>query len=95
MQELEWVRAHAIKAGMQAADYGRAQLMAERRVRAVRPTTSQHADPLLLAHLSCLGNNLNQIARALNGYRMPVPPDLGPLLQAIRDIISRAGADGS
>jgi ABC-type transporter Mla subunit MlaD len=94
VRELEWVRARAVATGMQAADYGRAQLLAERPVRALRKALAAHLDPLLLAHLSRLGNNLNQIARALNSRRMPVPPDLGALLAAIREIIRKAAADG-
>jgi Bacterial mobilisation protein (MobC) len=84
--ELKRIHAHAAARGMRPVDYGRARLLAE--WRAGGSTSAPHLDPLLLAALSRLGNNLNQIARRLNMLDQPTPPTLEPLLREIRAIIN-------
>jgi Bacterial mobilisation protein (MobC) len=84
--ELKRIHARAAARGMRPVDYGRARLLAEWRAGA--PASAPHLDPLLLAALSRLGNNLNQIARRLNTLDLPAPPTLEPLLREIRGIIN-------
>lgn len=93
-REFDWVRTRAGASGMQPVDFGRAQLLAERPVRARHRAAPGHLDPLFLAHLSRIGNNLNQIARRLNEFKIVPPSALEPLLEAIREIIRKASADG-
>ena len=85
--------ARASRAGMRPVDYGRARLlgMADRG-NSARGAPAPYLDPLLLATLSRLGNNLNQIARRLNTLDLPAPPSLEPLLQLIRSLITKAGS---
>jgi hypothetical protein len=87
LHELELLHARAAAAGMRPADYGRARLFAEWRTSA-RQAAAPHLDPLLIAGLSRVGNNLNQIARRLNTLDMPTPPSLEPLLQEVRALIA-------
>lgn len=91
LAEHELVLARAARAGMRPVDYGRARLLGA----ANRPLGSgapaPHLDPLLLATLSRLGNNLNQIARRLNTLDLPAPASLEPLLQLVRSLIVKAG----
>jgi hypothetical protein len=94
-RELELLRARAAAAGMRPVDYGRAQLFADRRSSRAPVALAPHLDPLFLACLSRLGNNLNQIPRRLNATRQPAPPTLEPLLREIRILIGRGGAGGS
>jgi hypothetical protein len=75
-------------------DFGRAQLFAERPVR-LRPLAgSSLLDPLFIAQVSRIGNNLNQIARRMNARDVQPPPSLVPLLDAIRDIIRTGSSNG-
>jgi Bacterial mobilisation protein (MobC) len=94
-RELEWVLKRAMASGMRPVDFGRAQLLADRVVRAVRGAAPAHLDPLFLAQLSRIGNNLNQLTRRLNEFHVPAPETLSSVLQEIRDIIRRASADGA
>jgi hypothetical protein len=81
--------------GMRPVDYGRAQLFRERRSFTAREARNgPHLDPLFLAALSRLGNLLNQITRRLNVLEFPAPPSLEPLLQEIRDLITKGQAGG-
>ena len=76
-------------AGMRPVDYARSRLFAGRAVSEAVVASGRHRDPLLLNHLSRIGSNLNQIARALNALRMPVPPELGPVLAELRAILRK------
>ena len=91
-RELALLQAGAARAAMRPVDYGRAQLLGAPRELGGYPGSSPHLDPLLLAHLSRLGNNLNQIARRLNTLDQPAPPALEPLLFDIRALINKATA---
>jgi hypothetical protein len=86
-RELELLRARAAAAGVRPVDYGRARLFAEWRATA-RQAATPHLDPLLIAALSRIGNNLNQITRRLNTLDIPAPPSLEPLLREIRTLIA-------
>jgi hypothetical protein len=91
-RELEMVQQRAAARGMRVAHYGRAQLLAEwRMTEATALARTPHLDPLFLASLSRVGNNLNQIARKMNTFNQPAPASLEALLQEIRTLISRGG----
>jgi hypothetical protein len=94
-RELDWVRARAAKAGMRAVDFARAQLFVERRLRASRRPQVAHLDPLFIAQVSRIGNNLNQMTRSFHRGQISAPAELGPLLQAIRDVVNKGAGDGS
>jgi len=63
--ELKRIHARAAAHGMRPVDYGRARLLAAWRAAGPEIASAAHLDPLLLAQLSRVGNNLNQIARQL------------------------------
>ena len=92
-REFDFVCARAAQRALRPVDYARAQLLAERTAH----THAQHGhlDPLFLLQLSRLGNNLNQIARRLNGARTSAPEELVPLLAEIRSLIRKGAADGA
>jgi hypothetical protein len=91
-REFDYVAARARRRAQRPVDYARTQLLADRPVRT--HASHGHLDPLFLLQLSRLGNNLNQIARRLNGLSMPAPEALGPLLKDIRELIRKGAADG-
>ena len=93
-REFTWIKARASKADMRPVEFGRAQLLAERPLRA-RPAAPTYLDPLFIAHISRIGSNLNQIARRFNEFHVPAASTLKPLLDAIQDILRRASAHGS
>ena len=74
--EVESVRSLAKEAGHSMAEFVRILLLAkgahlERVGSSSRPRkTSSATDPTLLYHLARIGNNLNQIARGVNGRSM-------------------------
>ena len=90
--ELVDVQRAAHLCGMRPVDYARAKLLSKpahltRGAAVIRPV-----DPALLVQLSRLGNNLNQIARALHDLSVPAPDELRALLVEIRTVIRRASA---
>lgn len=74
---------------MRPVDYARTRLFGLNRVAARLAVNETHLDPLFIAQLSRLGNNLNQIARQLNILPQPAPPELRPLLEQIRRLIAQ------
>ena len=58
--------------------------LAEWRIAARLAAKAPHLDPLFIAQLSRLGNNLNQIARRLKHSTAAGPAELAPLLEQIR-----------
>lgn len=84
------LHARAIEAGLRPVDYARAKLLSVRTVSRAVQEGPNHLGPLLLAQLSRLGNNLNQIARMLHMTRNPPPPSLESLLQELRALLRRA-----
>jgi hypothetical protein len=90
-REFAWVLRRAVAARIPVADFGRAQLLATRKVGKL-PANLPHLDPLFMAQVSRIGNNLNQIARRLHEYRIPAPEDLEAVLVFIREIIRKGGA---
>jgi hypothetical protein len=89
LTEAEWsaLQRAARLALMRPVDFGRAKLLAKSGHAQRAAEAAPHLDPLLLQHLSRLGNNLNQIARRLNELRLPVSDELDPLLAEIRGIL--------
>jgi hypothetical protein len=94
-RELDWVTARATAKGLRPVDFARAQLFVARRARAARRPEAAHLDPLFIAQVARIGNNLNQMTRAFHLGQIPPPSELGVLLQAIRHIISKGDAHGS
>ena len=80
-------RANAL--GMRPVHFGRAVLLAEKKLPAVKNTQESGMSRLIYVQLSRLGNNLNQMVRHLHQTGDPPPADLEPLLTDIRKIIAR------
>lgn len=81
--ELGLVEGHAAIAGLGVAQYVRRCVLAQR----VVPARAM-ADDRLLVELNCVGNNLNQIARALNSDR-PEQGDLAATLSDLRTLLAK------
>ena len=75
-------------------DFGRAMLLADRPLPARPKGAATHLDPLFLAALSRIGNNLNQIARRLHEFDVTAPADLESVLATIREMFGKAGKHG-
>lgn len=89
-EEITAVRARASSAGMRLADYGRARVLAEEGRDAPASEGRGRVGMLFVLELKRIGNNLNQVARRLNGAPLPMlPPSLEPLLRDIRALIDR------
>lgn len=56
---------------------------------AVKAVPGSNLDRMIYGQLVRLGNNLNQMLRHLHGTGDPMPRDLEPLLNDVRQIISR------
>jgi hypothetical protein len=95
IRELAWLRARAASVGMRPVDFGRAQLLSDRPVQMSPRNAAPHLDPLFIAQMSRIGNNLNQISRNFHRFQLLEPSDLQPILQAIREIIRKASENGA
>jgi hypothetical protein len=84
--EFDAIRAKAALSGRRSVDYARAVLLGKNSVDRRVPGTVH--ERLCHEQLKRIGNNLNQIAKMLNTYRLPPPPDLEPLLREIRRLIA-------
>lgn len=80
-------------AGMRLVDYGRWRLLLEsdQPIRQLRAAAS--SDPIFLAELKRLGNNLNQLARFCHATGHRPPEHLDPLLLRLREIINQGVAE--
>jgi hypothetical protein len=91
----EYVAAYwaAHGAGMRLVDYGRWRLLlgSDQPLRPERSAAS--ANPLLLAEMKRLGNNLNQLARFCHSTGHAPPEHLDPLLLRLREIINQGVAE--
>lgn len=90
--ELLTARKQAARAGMTLSDYGRAAMA--RGYRRHTPQAKASAAAPLIEHgleiaLVRIGTNLNQIAHRLNAQDFPAPPELGPLLGQIRELVAQ------
>ncbi len=94
-REHGWVVRMSQMAGLRPVEFGRLKLLADRPLRGGASTPKAHLDPLLLSHLSRVGNNLNQIARKLHQLNFPAPSELGEVLEEIRGLLRKASGDDS
>ncbi|WP_193227879.1 plasmid mobilization protein [Aureimonas psammosilenae] len=83
--ELATVQAEAKAAGVDLTRFIRERILTGQTIAA--PPTANHS---LLVELSRSGNNLNQIARALNRGR-PVPDELAHVLHQFYTVLERVG----
>jgi Bacterial mobilisation protein (MobC) len=94
--ELERIRLRAEAVGMRPVHFGRALILDETRAPekpvARQTTSATPLDKLIYSQLTRLGNNLNQMVRHLHQTGDPLPADLEPLLNDIRQIIARVTA---
>lgn len=88
-REMAWVRAAAEVAKMEPVDFGRARLLSDAPALAKSDPWSQE-QALLRIQLGRLGNNLNQIARAMNAHGGVPPAELTSLLADIRAVFERS-----
>ena len=96
--QLTALRAKAAAADMELVEFARSHLVtlagatittpAAKPKKAPPPPALAVSDVAVYQELRRQGVNLNQIAHALNTYRMPAPPELGPLLGDIRLLIA-------
>lgn len=85
--EIDHLRANANRAGLTLADYvRRCSLQMRILEKAGGPT------PQVLSELSRIGNNLNQIARALNTHRQPVPPEVNAAIAQLDQTLDQVAA---
>lgn len=87
--ELDGIRMRAQAVGMRPVHFGRALLLDPGRKIASRKEADGNITRLIYGQLARLGNNLNQMVRHLHRTGDPLPPDLEPLLNDIRQIIAR------
>jgi Mobilization protein NikA len=87
--ELESIRQRAQAVGMRPVHFGRAILLDQSRKIATRSEPDSNLARLIYGQLVRMGNNLNQMTRYLHRTGDPLPPDLEPLLNDIRQIIAR------
>ena len=76
---------------MRLVDYARASLLTMR-VASVGVVLPSKLERLNLEQLKRIGNNLNQIARQLNGLGQVVPGELSETLNAVRQLLRDAAA---
>jgi len=93
-REHAWVQSRAKASGKRLVDFGRAMILADRPLPARLPGAPTHLDPLFLACLSRIGNNLNQIARRLHEFDVTAPADLEPVLAALREMFGKVRKHG-
>jgi hypothetical protein len=80
-------RAEAV--GMRPVHFGRALLLGRNYASVGKGEPANNISRLIHAQLVRLGNNLNQMVRHLHQTGDPLPTDLEPLLNDIRQIIAR------
>ncbi len=88
--ELESIKRRAEAIGMRPVHFGRAVLLDEnRKINSAKKEIGNPVERLIYTQLLRLGNNLNQLVRHLHRTGDPLPADLVPLLNNIRQIIAR------
>ena len=91
--ELASIRRRAEAVGMRPVHFGRAVLLAQAGKVAAKREPHSNLDQLIYGQLVRLGNNLNQMVRHLNRTGDPLPADLEPLLNDIRQVMRRCRDD--
>jgi hypothetical protein len=87
--ELDDIRRRAEAVGMRPVHFGRALIFDQKCKLAIDSAPATNAKKLIYHALSRLGNNLNQLVRHCHQTGDPLPADLEPLLNDIRQIIAR------
>jgi Mobilization protein NikA len=87
--EFDSIQRRAAAIGMRPVHFGRAVLLDQSRKVATRSEPGGNLIGLVYGQLVRLGNNLNQMVRHLHRTGDPLPADLEPLLNDIRQIIAR------
>jgi len=82
--EFQWVAREATTAGLRPGEFGRAKVLADRTVTVPARAEGPQLDPLLLASLARIGNNLNQLTRLAHGGTL-LPRDLYRAIEALRE----------
>ena len=85
--EFENIKRRAHTVGMRPIYFGRALLLDQGKKVPASFGTPGNLDRLIYDQLTRLGNNLNQMVRHLHRTGDPLPADLEPLLNDIRQII--------
>jgi hypothetical protein len=92
-EEFTAIAAKADKAGLAVAAFMRAAALGDAGLRAQRrPPVDHKALRQYLGQVGRLGNNINQIARALNSREEASHPELQEVLRACLDILNRINA---
>lgn len=94
-REHAWVCRRAEAVRMRLSEYARLQLLLDRPQRSNPEASTPHLAPLFLAHLSRIGNNLNQIARRLHQLDFAAPSALEAALEEVRAFIKKASGHGA
>jgi hypothetical protein len=87
--EYESIVARATALGMRPVHFGRALLLNSNTAPAAAQRAPSNIEKLNYAALARMGNNLNQMMRHLHRTGDPLPPDLEPLLNDIRQVLTR------
>lgn len=91
--ELASIQRRAEAVSMRPVHFGRALLLEEnRKIKSPENENRTSTDRLIFTQLVRLGNNLNQLVRHLHRTGDPLPADLEPLLNDIRQIIARVSS---
>ncbi len=86
-EEFNAIAAKADKAGLSCGAFMRAAALGDPGPRAQRRPPADHkALRQLLGHVGRIGNNINQIARALNAGDQPSLPEVKEILRVCREI---------
>jgi hypothetical protein len=91
--ELANIRRRAEAVGMRPVHFGRAVLLAQGGKVAATREPQSNFDQFIYGQLVRIGNNLNQMVRHLNRTGDPLPADLEPLLNDIRQVMRRCRDD--
>jgi len=78
---------------MRPVHFGRAVLLAQAGKVAETREPQSNFDQFIYGQLVRIGNNLNQMVRHLNRTGDPLPADLEPLLNDIRQVMRRCRDD--
>lgn len=93
--EMTLVKARAEVAGLRPSAFARLRLLSSTAELDRRAREGSGAQRLVYAQLGRLGNNLNQIVRHMHARKELAPPTLAPLLEDIRQIVTRDRGDGA
>jgi hypothetical protein len=87
--ELDSIKRRAESVGMRPVHFGRLLLLQNGKNIESGTAGKSSLEKLIFVQLSRLGNNLNQLVRHLHTTGDPLPADAEPLLNDIRQILTR------